>query len=95
MCTKVVDLSPLKHLPGLEDLDISHTGVKDIKPLMKLEKISYISLSNTPFNDLSSLMKMTSLREVHLGGLDILAANFTELQNELSDCEILFAHIIE
>lgn len=60
------DISALKEMKNLEQLDLSHTQVAEISALSNLKKLKRLNLWDTPVRDISPLSKLTNLESLFL-----------------------------
>lgn len=58
------DLSPLRHLAALKELDLSWTRVTDISPLAGLTRLEKLTLDYTRVADLTPLKALAALRHL-------------------------------
>ena len=63
----ISDITPLKNLTNLVQLDLETNNISDISPLRGLTNMVILSLGGNQISDLSPLSKMTSLYELELG----------------------------
>lgn len=69
--TAVRDITPLRTLVNLTELQLDDTMVDDIAPLDKLTKLERVSLKNTPVKSLEPLRGHKKLRFLYIGGTTI------------------------
>jgi Leucine-rich repeat (LRR) protein len=62
------DLSALRHVPNLEDLDLWQKQVTDLSPLQELRRLAHLSLGYSAVEDLSPLQGCLRLRRLRLPG---------------------------
>ncbi len=62
--TVAKDISFLKGLTKLQDLDLSYNRIEDISPLAGLYNLKKLNLRNNAITDISPLKNLTSLKEI-------------------------------
>ncbi len=58
------DISPLSEIAGLQNLNLSGTGIKDISPLSDLYNLHTLNINRTRISDLSPLSGLSGLTEI-------------------------------
>jgi len=76
----LTDVSALKTLTNLKDLDLAVNDIADIAPLAGLTSLEYLDVSSNAITDITPLGVLTNLREVgiannHVSDLSALVAN--------------------
>ena len=87
---KIVNLSPLAALTGLEELYLDDNGIADLSPLASLTRLEVLLLEFNEIVDLSPLAPLTSLVDLRLGGNQI--ADLSPLAT-LASLEVLYLDI--
>jgi internalin A len=67
----VRDLSPLRGLTRLRNLDVSETAVRDLTPLAGLARLRALDVSDTRVRDIGPITRLTELETLSLSGLPI------------------------
>ena len=67
----VSDLSPLKDLRHLQELDVSTTQVSDLSPLKDLVHLRVLDLACTQVHDLSPLKELFHLEQLNIEGTQV------------------------
>jgi len=70
--TSVSDLTPLKSLTKLKELDITFAPVNNLEPLNMLPSLNVLKLKGTKVTNLSPLAKLTSLAELHIDSAETI-----------------------
>jgi internalin A len=65
-CLKLRDISPLKSLINLKELDVSLTEITDISALSNLRHLEVLDISNTQVADLTPLQRLPKLKELNI-----------------------------
>ena len=60
------DISPIRGLTNLEELQLGNTGVSDITPLANLTNLEHLDLKNNQIQDISALANLTELTFLNL-----------------------------
>ena len=60
------DISPIRGLTNLEELQLGNTGVSDITPLANLTNLEHLDLKNNQIQDISALANLTKLTYLNL-----------------------------
>ena len=76
---EVRDLTPLKDLKNLTQLDLGYTQVRDLTPLKDLKNLTHLDLSATSVRDLTPLKDLNNLTQLNLNGTPV--HDFTPLKN--------------
>lgn len=61
---EAADLSPIRNMSRLEDLNCSNTGARDISPISGLVRLKKLNISGNPVSDLASMTALANL--IHL-----------------------------
>ena len=69
--TTLSDISPLRKLTNLTQLNLQHNSIVDISPLADLTKLKDLSLGYNSIVDISSLEKLTALTTLNIRGNEI------------------------
>ena len=81
----ISDLSPLKGLTHLGDLELFNNNITDVSPLAEMTQLGSLDLFNNNITDVSPLAKLTQLRHVSLSNNNITdvspLAGLTRLEN--------------
>ncbi len=67
----IQDLSPLRELTELEQLDLKHNPIEDVKPISALPALRMLCLYDTQVADLSSLSSCPTLDNLNIGNTRI------------------------
>ncbi|PWJ40181.1 leucine-rich repeat domain-containing protein [Sediminitomix flava] len=67
----IKDLSPIRQLFMLKNLDISQTRVNNIAPVSVLSELEKLNCSETPLNDLTKLGGLKKLKDLNLAGTQV------------------------
>ncbi len=76
-CTDVEDISFLRGLDTVKQLDISFCGVSELSPLKEMQSLSAVNISFTPVEDISVLAELEGVTEVIMRGIE--AADYSPL----------------
>ena len=60
------DISPIRGLTNLEELQLGNTGISDITPLANLTNLEHLDLKNNQIQDISALANLTKLTYLNL-----------------------------
>ncbi len=60
------DISPIRGLTNLEELQLGNTGISDITPLANLTNLEHLDLKNNEIHDISALANLTKLTFLNL-----------------------------
>jgi len=70
--TDSIQLSDIKNIAALEELDLSgNTYIRDLEPLSRLSALRILNISNTSLTDLSQVRNLTELEELNISNTAI------------------------
>jgi len=67
LANKISDISPLKTLPQIEELELSGNQIVNIECLEHLQMLSKVGLLKNKINDISTIKKLNNIKELSLG----------------------------
>ncbi|MCL2747050.1 MAG: protein kinase [Oscillospiraceae bacterium] len=86
----LTDISELRLLTHVTDLNVSYNHISDISALSGLDTLKYLDLSFNNVGDLSALEGLQNLVFLHLSGNPVTPAQVSALKNALPNCEVMF-----
>jgi Leucine-rich repeat (LRR) protein len=86
------DITPIKRLKSLEQLDLSCTLIHDFSPLMKLKNLKILNLSycEVRIKDLYHLLNSINLKKLSIHSFTIPSEQLEKLQKTFPNCKILY-----
>jgi internalin A len=89
---KLMDISPLKGMKNLEQLNLSNTSIHDLSPLVGMKNLTILDLSycQVQIGDLYHLMNTINLKRLNIHSSKILPEQIIELQKSFPECKIIY-----
>lgn len=87
-CRELTDISFVKKMPTLEELNLSHTKVTDLSPLTGLPSLRMVTANMTPVRKLPSTTP--SLKKLDIVSSKVKEADVTTFRKANPDCQVSY-----